>query len=70
MLTYAGLLWHLFRALIDGALESLVSELGSDTVQKITAAIDQTVESFLNDAFQMEPEQVSAQLKAEKLGYL
>ena len=70
MLTYAGLLWQLFRALIDGSLESIVSVLGRDTVQKVASAIDQTVESFLNDALQMKPEQVSAQLKAEKLGYL
>ena len=70
VLTYAGLLWQLFKALIEGALESLVSELGRDTIQKITAAIDQSVESFLNEALVMKPEQVSAQLKAEKLGYL
>ena len=70
VLTYASLLWQLFKALIEGALESLVSELGRDTIQKITAAIDQSVESFLNEALVMKPEQVSAQLKAEKLGYL
>jgi hypothetical protein len=70
MLTYAGLMWQLFRALIDGALGSLVGELGRATVHKVASAIDQTVESFLNEALLMKPEQVSAQLKAEKLGYL
>jgi len=70
MLTYAGLLWQLFRALIEGALENLLTVLGKDTVQKVAAAIDQTVESFLNEALLMNPEQVSAQLEAEKLGYL
>jgi len=69
-LTYATLLWQLFRALIEGALEGLVRDLGRKVVKKVLAAIDQTVEGFLNDALHMSPEQVSVQLKAEKLGYL
>src|SRR6266567_1396057 len=69
-LTYAALLWQLFRALIEGALEGLVRELGRKVVRKILAALDQTVEGFLNNALQMTPDQVSVQLKAEKLGYL
>ncbi len=32
--------------------------------------MDQTVDAFLNDAVQMNPEEVSVQLKAEQLGYL
>jgi hypothetical protein len=70
ILTYAALLWHLFRALIEGALEDLIGNLGRQTVRKILAVIDQTVEEFLNHALQMNPEQVSIQLKAEQLGYL
>ena len=70
ILTYAALLWHLFRALIEGALEDLIGNLGRQTVRKILAVIDQTVEEFLNHALQMNPEQVSIQLKAEELGYL
>lgn len=69
-LTYASLLWQLFRALIEGALEGLAQDLGRKVIQKITDAIDQTVEAFLNEALQISPEQVSAQLKAEELGYL
>ena len=69
-LTYASLLWQLFRALIEGALESLVQDFGRQVIQKITASIDQTVEAFLNEALQISPAQVSAQLKAEELGYL
>ena len=69
-LTYASLLWQLFRALIEGALESLVDDLGRQVIQKITDAIDQTVETFLNEALQICPEQVSVSLKAEELGYL
>jgi hypothetical protein len=69
-LTYAALLWQLFRALIEGALEGLVRDLGRKTIKKILAAIDQSVEGFLNEALQISPQQVSAQLKAEELGYL
>lgn len=70
VLTYAALLWHLFRALIEGALDGLVRELGRKVVEKVLAAIDQTVEGFLNDALQISPEQIAVQLKAEVLGDL
>jgi DDE superfamily endonuclease len=70
VLTYATLMWQLFRALIEGALDSLVRELGQKVIRKILAAIDQTVEQFLNDALQLTPDLVTVQLKAEKLGYL
>ena len=69
-LTYAALLWQLFRALIEGALEGLVRDLGRKTIKKVLGAIDQSVESFLNEALQISPEQVAVQLKAEELGYL
>jgi hypothetical protein len=69
-LTYAALLWQLFRALIEGALDSLVRDLGRKVVNKVLAAIDQTVEEFLNHALQIDPQQISVQLKAEQLGYL
>ena len=70
VLTYAALLWQLFRALIEGALEGLVRDLGRKVVGKVLAAIDQTVEEFLNQALQISPQQVSVQVKAEELGYL
>jgi hypothetical protein len=44
--------------------------LGRKVIKKVLAAIDQSVEGFLNDALQISPEQVSVQLKAEELGYL
>jgi hypothetical protein len=70
ILTYAALLWQLFRALIEGALDGLVKDLSRPVVRRILAAIDQTVEEFLTQALQMNPQQVSVQLKAEQLGYL
>jgi hypothetical protein len=69
-LTYAALLWQLFRALIAGALEGLVRDLGRKTIKKVLAAIDQSVESFLEQALQIGSQQVAVQLKAEELGYL
>lgn len=69
-LTYAALLWQLFRSLIEGALEGLVRDLGRKIVKKVLAAIDQSVESFLQDALQISSQQVAMQLKAEELGYL
>ena len=69
-LTYAALLGQLFRALIEGALDGLVRDLGRKVIKKVLAAIDQSVEGFLHDALQISPQQVSVQLKAEELGYL
>ena len=70
LLTYAALLWLLFRALIEGVLEALVRDLGRKLIRRVLAAIDQTVEDFLNDALHLSPEQAAVQLKAEELGYL
>ena len=64
------MLWQLFRALIEGALEGLVHQLGRTVVKRVLAAIDQTVEGFLSDALQISPPHVSVQLKAEELGDL
>jgi hypothetical protein len=69
-LTYAALLWQLFRGLIEGALDGLVRDLGRTVVKKVLAAINQTVEGFLNEALQINPQQISVQLRAEELGYL
>jgi len=65
-----ALLWQLFRALIEGALDILVKDLGRTVVRKVLNVIDQSIEGFLNDALQMSQDQVAIQLKAEELGYL
>ena len=66
-LTYAALLWQLFRALIEGALEGLVRDLGRKVIKKVLAAIDQTVEGFQRGPANR-PGTVAVQLKAEELG--
>jgi hypothetical protein len=70
VLTYALLLWELFRALIDGALDTLVGQLGQKTIDAVRNAINDTVEDFLTTALQMKPDQIQTQLKAQELGYL
>jgi hypothetical protein len=70
ILSYAALLWQLFRSLIEGALQGLVRDLGRKVVKTVLAAIDQSVEEFLTQALQISPQQVAVQLKAEELGYL
>lgn len=70
VLTYATLLWELFRAIIEGALESLKDELGSEIVQRVTEAINETVENFLAQALHIKPDQISIDLKAEQMGYI
>ncbi len=70
VLTYALLLWELFRALIEGALDGLARQLGKKTVAMVRGAINDTVDEFLTEALQMKPEQIAVQLKAQELGYL
>jgi len=50
--------------------DSFSCDLGRRVVRKVSAAIEQSVESFLSSALQMKPDQVQVQLKAEALGYL
>jgi hypothetical protein len=50
VLCFAGLLWELFRAIIEGALDALTSTIGADAVKKAMLAIDGAVETFLNRA--------------------
>ena len=70
VLAYPALLCQLFRALIEGDLERLVRDLGRRVIRKVSAAIEQSVESFLTTALQIKPDQVQVQLEAEALGYL
>ncbi len=40
ILSYAGLMWQLFRGLIEGALDQLSSILGDEVIEKVVDAID------------------------------
>ena len=69
-LTFAGLLWELFKALIYGALDHFEKMLGSELLQMIKGKIQTTVDDFLRDALQLDSFSIATELKAEKLGYL
>jgi len=70
ILSYAGLMWQLFRGLIEGALDQLSSILGDDVIEKVVDAIDEAVDSFLNRALQIDSAQIAGQLHAESIGEL
>ncbi len=55
VLCFAGLLWQLFRSLIEGALDALADTFGKETLDRILEAIDSEVEDFLNRALHMDP---------------
>ncbi len=67
-LSYAALLWQLFRAIITGALESLKEEVGESTVAKVTEALDGAVEAFLSKALQITPTDIQIMENAEASG--
>jgi hypothetical protein len=69
ILSYGSLLWQLFRVLITGALEGL-NGLSKEMIQTITGAIDNVVESFLNDAFHMTDKHHASLKNAEKQGLI
>lgn len=70
ILTYALLLWELFRAIIEGALDTLIRQLGKKAIAIVRTTINDTIDEFLIEAMQMKPEQVATQLKAQAMGYL
>ncbi len=54
LLSFAGLLWELFRALIFGTLDQLKSLLGDNVLQTIKEKIDCTITEFLSSALQLD----------------
>ena len=67
IMSFASLLWKLFRSLITGAFEG-VKELGEEMIQTLTGAIDRVVEEFLDDAFHMTDRHMKSLQTAEDLG--
>ncbi len=68
VLCFAGLLWQLFRSLIEGALDALADTFGKETLDRILEAIDSEVEDFLNRALHMDPGSLESDQCAEALG--
>lgn len=69
-MSYASLLWGLFRSIITGIFDQLEAEMGKATIEKLTNAIDGAVESFLNEAFHMTPSHMKGLQRAEASGML
>ena len=65
VMSYASLLWGLFRAIITGVFEQLQNEMGKELIDKLTDGIDGAVESFLNEALHMSPSQIRGLQLAE-----
>jgi len=60
MLTFARLLWELFKALICGALDSLLQTIPQKRILLIKYKINETVCNFLNKALQLDEDYLFA----------
>lgn len=69
-LTFARLLWELFRALIFGVLDALRETISPATLALIKTEIDREVMAFLDQALQLDEKYVLNELKAEAIGAL
>jgi hypothetical protein len=70
LLSFATLLWELFKALIFGTLDQLKALLGDDILQTVKAAIDSTVTEFLSKALQIDPDSLLHEKRAVKAGVI
>lgn len=68
VMSYANLLWGLFRAIITGVFEQLEEEIGKEMIEKLTDGIDGAVDLILNDALHMSSSQVRELQRAEAAG--
>lgn len=70
ILSFAALLWNLFRSIISGALDQFAESIGKARIQELVTAIDGAVEDFLSEAMQITPSHVQALAHAEACGAL
>jgi hypothetical protein len=70
ILSFASLLWQLFRSIISGVLDQFETVVGKRRVQELVTAIDGAVEDFLSEAMQITPSHVKALAQAEASGAL
>ena len=69
IMSFASLLWQLFRSLITGVLEGM-GNLGEEPLHALTGAIDHAVEEFLDEAFHMTDKHMKSLEAAENLGQI
>jgi hypothetical protein len=70
LLSFATLLWELFKALIFGTLDQLQSMLGEELLQTVKERIDGTVSDFLSNVMQLDPESMLQEERAVEAGVL
>lgn len=68
LLTFARLLWELFKALIYGVLNEMKSIIDSATIEMIKNQITVSITDFLDKALQLGENYTAIELKAVKLG--
>ncbi len=68
LLTFARLLWELFKALIYGVLDGLKGEVSSDVIDLIKEKLSVGISEFLDRALQLDEHYLHSELKAEKIG--
>ena len=68
LMSFASLLWTLFKAIINGALDQLKNLIDDDLLQTIKDHINSTVTDFLNQALQLDPQSLLEESRAEKAG--
>jgi hypothetical protein len=69
-ITFARILWELFRALIFGTLDNMQDILSIDIIELIKTRIDNNVSDFLDKALQLDEFHIENELKAQKCGEL
>lgn len=70
MLTFAAMLWELFKAIIYGVLDIFENLIGSAMLRKIKSKISSTIEEFLEKVLQIDETYIKNELKAERIGAL
>ena len=70
LLTFARLLWELFKVLIYGVLDSLKNEIPISTIELIKQKITTSITEFLEKALQLDDDYMKNELKAEAVGAL
>ncbi len=70
LLTFARLLWELFKALIYGVLDSLKNEIAASTIELVKLKITTSITEFLDTALQLDDDYLKNEHKAEAIGAL
>jgi hypothetical protein len=68
LLTFARLLWELFKALIYGVLDTLKNVIPESIIEMIKRKIVTSITDFLDRSLQLDERYMENELKAETMG--